>query len=84
MSQIKLSASDKERMVAKIKAYFSAELDQHIGGFEAEFLMEFFAKEIGPYFYNHGLSDAAALFTERAEETNYLIQELEKPCDYNL
>jgi len=37
MSQIKLSASDKERMVAKIKAYFSAELDQHIGAFEAEF-----------------------------------------------
>jgi len=46
--------------------------------------MEFFAKEIGPYFYNHGLSDAAALFTERDEETNYLIQELEKPCDYKL
>jgi uncharacterized protein (DUF2164 family) len=83
MSEIKFSANDKERIVAKIKTYFSAELDQDIGGFEAEFLMEFFAKEIGSYFYNQGLSDAAAMFTERAEETNYLIHELEKPCDYN-
>jgi len=50
MSEIKFSANDKERIVTKIKAYFSAELDQDIGGFEAEFLMDFFAKEIGPYF----------------------------------
>ena len=82
MSEIKFSADDKERIVSKIKKYFSDELEQEIGGFDAEFLMEFFAKEIGPYFYNQGLSDAGVLLNERAEETNYLIQELEKPFGY--
>ena len=37
------------------------------------------AKEIGPYFYNRGLSDAHTLFTEKSDELSYLIQELEEP-----
>ncbi|MBL4567669.1 MAG: DUF2164 domain-containing protein [Porticoccus sp.] len=79
MSDIKFSKNETDRIVSKIKRYFNDELDQEIGGFEAEFLMGFFAKEIGPYFYNQGISDAQTLFTEKAEELGYLVQELEKP-----
>ena len=79
MSDIKFSKDETDRIVYKIKAYFSDELDQEIGGFDAEFLIEFFGKEIGPFFYNRGLSDAKKLFSEKAEELNYSIQELEKP-----
>lgn len=79
MNDIKLDKDETARLVSKIKTYFSDELDQDIGSFEAEFLMDFFAKEIGPYFYNQGLSDAHTLFTEKSEEIGYLIQELEKP-----
>jgi len=79
MSEIKLSKEEKERIVQKIKKYFADELDQEIGGFDAEFLIDFFAKEIGPYVYNQGLHDAQTLFTEKADEIGYLIQELEKP-----
>ena len=53
-------------------------MDQDIGAFEAEFLIEFIAKEIGPYFYNKGIADAHALFSEKADEIGYLVQELEK------
>lgn len=79
MSDIKFSKDETDRIVYKIKTYFSDELDQEIGGFDAEFLIEFFGKEIGPFFYNRGLSDAKTLFSEKAEELNYSIQELEKP-----
>ena len=79
MSDIKFSKDETDRIVSKIKRYFNDELDQDIGGFEAEFLIEFIANEIGPYFYNRGLSDAYVLFTEKSEEVGYLIQELEKP-----
>ena len=79
MSDIKFSKDETDRIVSKIKSYFSDELDQEIGGFEAEFLIDFFAKEIGPYFYNRGLSDAQVIFSEKQEEAGYLIQELEKP-----
>lgn len=79
MTDIKFSKDETESLVSKIKHYFFAELDQEIGGFEAEFLIEFVANEMGPFFYNQGLSDAHALFAEKAEEVGYLVQELEKP-----
>lgn len=79
MSEVKFSRDETDRIVAKIKGYFEEELGQEIGGFEAEFLLEFLGKEVGPYFYNRGLSDAHTLFLERTEEIGYQIQELEKP-----
>jgi len=79
MSDIKFSKEEIELIVNKVKMYFNNELDQEIGGFEAEFLIDFFAGEIGSYFYNRGLSDAQVIFTEKADEIGYLIQELERP-----
>ena len=79
MSDVDLSRDDVERIVHKIKKHFSDELDYDIGGFDAEFLIEFFAREVGPFFYNKGLSDAQGLLLEKTEELGYLIQELEKP-----
>ncbi|MBB1488731.1 DUF2164 domain-containing protein [Oceanospirillum sediminis] len=78
MSEIKFSKDEMEQIVSRIKQYFNDELDQDIGGFEAEFLTDFFAKEIGPHFYNQGLADALALFNEKSEEISYSIQEMEQ------
>jgi len=79
MNKIQLSKDQKERMVGKIKTYFQDELQQEIGGFDAEFLIEFFARELGPSFYNRGIFDAQQVFAEKQEEAGYLIQELEQP-----
>lgn len=79
MNEIKISRDETDRIVQKIKKYFNSELDQDIGGFEAEFLIEFFSKEIGAYYYNQGLADAYTLFTDKAEEISYQVQELEQP-----
>jgi uncharacterized protein (DUF2164 family) len=79
MSEIKFTRDETDHIVSKIKTYFDDELSQDIGSFEAEFLIDFFAMEIGPHFYNRGLSDAQSLFTEKADELSYSIQELEKP-----
>lgn len=76
---IEFSQDQKDRMVHKIKAHFDEELQQDIGSFEAEFLIEFFVREIGPYCYNRGLFDAQQVFSERMEELGYLLQELEQP-----
>lgn len=79
MGEIKFTKDKTDQIVSKIKDYFNDELDQQIGGFEAEFLIDFFAREIGPHFYNSGLADAHSLFAEKSDELGYLIQELEKP-----
>lgn len=79
MDDIKLSKEQTEVLVSKVKEYFEQELEQDIGSFEAEFLIDFFIKNVGPVIYNRGLADAQQLFSEKADEISYQIQELEKP-----
>ena len=79
MKELQLSAQQKQDMVARIKSYFEREMQSDIGGFEAEFLIDFFANELGGHFYNQGLFDAQQLLNGRLDELNYSLQELEKP-----
>ncbi|MGJ8670347.1 MAG: DUF2164 domain-containing protein [Oceanococcus sp.] len=79
MALIELSADEKERVVRKIKRYFTDELNQEIGQFDAEFLLDFFAEEIGPAFYNHGLHDARAVLAAKLEDIDDALYHIEKP-----
>jgi uncharacterized protein (DUF2164 family) len=79
MSEIKLDEHQKVEIVEKIKKYFDHEMHQEIGQFEAEFLLDFFSKEVGGYFYNQGLQDAGKIFEEKLEDVQQNLYELEKP-----
>ena len=46
MNEIKFSKHDTDRIISKVKTYIHDELGQEIGGFEAQFLIDFLAKEI--------------------------------------
>lgn len=78
MADIQFSQDQLDDMVGKIKSYFQTELDQDIGAFEAEFLIDFLGKTIGPHFYNQGIADAHRVFIEKIEEATYLTEELEQ------
>jgi len=79
MSEIKFSKEEKAVIVNKIKIYFHEELNQEIGGFDAEFLLDFFAEELGVYFYNRALSDVHAMVDEQMTMVVDKIYEMEKP-----
>jgi uncharacterized protein (DUF2164 family) len=81
MSIIEFSATEKEILIRKIKLYFSEELEQDIGQFDAEFLLNFFSEEVGSYFYNRGLYDARAVLEEKLETIDEAIFSIEKPTD---
>ena len=76
---MQFSADEKAEITGKVKMYFREELDQEIGSFDAEFLVDFFAEEIGAYFYNRGLYDAQALISTKVGEISEAIYELERP-----
>ena len=76
---IEFSNEEKEIVVTKIQAYFNAELNQEIGQFDAEFLMDFFTEKIGVLFYNRGLYDAQAILESRMDHLAEAITELEMP-----
>ena len=79
MDKIEFSKEEKEMMIQKVKMYFREELNQDIGNFDAEFLIDFFAKEMGGFFYNRGLYDAEMMISEKVSEISDLLLQLEKP-----
>ena len=82
MADIEFSAGEKAVIVRKIQLYFREELDQQIGAFDAEFLLDFFAKEVGAYFYNRGVYDAQAVLAAQLEAVGDSIYQLEKPTGF--
>lgn len=82
MSKIEFSTEERAALVRSIRLYFKEELDQEIGQFDAEFLLDFVTDELGPYFYNRGLYDAQAVLEKRMESLGDAIYELEQPTEF--
>jgi uncharacterized protein (DUF2164 family) len=82
MPEIEFTKEEKDILVQKIKGYFVDELDQEIAQFDAEFLLDFFTREVGPYYYNNGLYDAKTLIEDKLETLTDGFYEIEKPTDF--
>ena len=82
MSEIKFSAEEKALIVDKLKRYFSVELDQDLGQFDAEFLLDFISSEMGAYYYNRDLGDARAVMQSKLDQVDDAIYEIEKPTNF--
>ena len=79
MAETGFSKEEKQLIVDKLRNYFEQELNQELGQFDADFLLDFITKEIGPYFYNRGLYDAQAVMQGRVDAIIESIYEIEKP-----
>lgn len=79
MDKMKFTKEEKALMVKKVQLYFREELNQDIGAFDAEFLIDFFSEEMGAFFYNRGLYDAETAINEKLSEVSDMLMQLEKP-----
>ena len=82
MKKIEFNPQEKNSLVDKIKRYFEAELNQEIGQFDAEFLLDFFSEKVGGYYYNRGLADAQLAIRSKLDDIESEIDSLEKPTDF--
>jgi uncharacterized protein (DUF2164 family) len=82
MAEITFTRDERDIICRKIQLYMREELEQDVGQFDAGFLLDFFAEEIGPYFYNRGLYDAQAILQSRLENIAEAIYEIEKPTQF--
>ncbi len=81
MAKISFRKEEKAAIVFKLQRYFSQELEQELGQFDAEFLLDFFSEHVGAYYYNQGLHDAQALFESQLEHVADAIYEIEQSID---
>ncbi|KHL57606.1 DUF2164 domain-containing protein [Xanthomonas cannabis] len=82
MTDIKFTEGERAAITRKIQLYFTEELRQEIGRFDAEFLLDFFAGEVGAYFYNRGVYDAQAIIAGKLEDLGEAVYQLERPTDF--
>ena len=83
MAEIKFSNAQKATIVDQIQKYFEKELDQDLGQFDAEFLLDFFTEKVGSYYYNQGLNDARALLDDKLDTITESFYELEKVTEFD-
>ena len=81
MAEINLDPTLKEELVAALKKYLDDELDIQLGGFDAQFLLEFFERRLAGHYYNQGLADALKAFEAKMTEFGDLIYELEQQVE---
>ena len=79
---VSFDKNEKDIIVKKIQLYFQEELEQNIGAFDAEFLLDFFSEEIGVFYYNRGLYDAQGLLESRIDDIRDSILDLEKTTPF--
>jgi uncharacterized protein (DUF2164 family) len=65
---IELSKQEIEQIISSVRKYFKEELEQEISEMRAKFLLDYFLKEIAPFAYNKGVSDAEAFLRARVED----------------
>jgi len=79
MSIIELTLQQKNHLTDKLQKYFNNELNHELEQFDAEFLLEFIAEEMGAYFYNKGLEDSQTILHDKIDIISEAIYEIERP-----
>lgn len=78
MKPIRFSREETADITAKLRPYFRDELDVELRDLPAEMLIDFLAREIGPFFYNRALYDAQDVLKKKADDMAEAIAGLER------
>lgn len=78
MKPIELTREARAAAATRLQAWLKDELDQEVGGLQAEMLLDELAAELGPLFYNRGVADARAVVAAQAEDLDEALYGLER------
>lgn len=77
---LELDKQEQDGAIASLQRYFKTEFDRELGNLEADGLLRFFVKEIGPCLYNQAIKDAQSQLQTRVAELD--IDCYEKPFSF--
>ncbi|WP_271409631.1 DUF2164 domain-containing protein [Pseudomonas sp. Q1-7] len=75
---LQLDAAQVDGAVLAIKRFMADRFELELGSFEAEEVLDFFAREFAPHFYNKAISDVQAHLKDRFESIESDLWALEK------
>lgn len=75
---LQLDATQTQDAVLAIKSFMADRFELELGSFEAEEVLDFFAREFAPHFYNKAISDVQAHLKDRFDSIESDLWALEK------
>ncbi|MGV8961438.1 MAG: DUF2164 domain-containing protein [Stenotrophomonas sp.] len=81
LKPVSFDKHEKAALVDTLQRYFPRELQQEIGQFDTEFLLDFISENIGAYYYNRGIRDAQAALAATVDDLQDALYQLEQPTD---
>lgn len=82
MNEISFTVKQKQEIIYALQRYFEDELDFELGQFDADFMLDFISKKIGPAFYNQGVRDAQNVLDLKLADINDELYQIEKESDF--
>jgi len=67
-TQIALSEERKKKVLLLLTGFYWENFDQELSPFQAERLLEFFMRTLGPPLYNQAIADARASMQEKLDD----------------
>lgn len=77
--RIRLTDERRERMLRSIRKFFDEKLDQQLGDFAAQRILDFFVKELGAPVYNQAIQDARAFLQGKLDDLDVEYYEPDQP-----
>jgi uncharacterized protein (DUF2164 family) len=75
---LELEPAHNQAALQVIKAFLDERFELQMGSFEAQEVLDLFAREVAPYFYNKAISDVQAHLSERFQSIESDLWALEK------
>ena len=75
---LQLDAAQTQGAVLAIRRFMADRFELELGSFEAEEVLDFFAREFAPHFYNKAIFDVQAHLKDRFESIESDLWALEK------
>ena len=77
--RIRLSEERRELLATAIQQLFLEEFEQDLSEFQAQRLIDFFMRQLGPPVYNQAIQDARAHIQLKLEDLDGEVYEPEEP-----
>ncbi|MFC1525595.1 DUF2164 domain-containing protein [Candidatus Latescibacterota bacterium] len=79
MTRIQLSDERKKAILVSLMGFYDEAFDEKLSEFQANRLLEFFVRELGPSVYNQGVQDARAFVLDKLDDLEGDVYEM--PAD---
>jgi uncharacterized protein (DUF2164 family) len=78
-TRIRLEGDGRERVLRSLTRFFDSEIDVQLSGFQAERVLDFVVKELGPAVYNQAIGDARGFVQDKLADLDAEFFEPEEP-----